>query len=114
MTESDPQATGDCYEAAYLFVRRQGEAGRDKYILVHGNVAKLSQLHAVNHAWVEEDDLVHEVSKGRQLLFSKVEYYELHCVKNVRRYSYTDAVISATKTGHYGPWDEFPESGSAP
>ena len=107
MPESDTQSTGDCFEAAYRFLTTRGLGAPGRYMLVHGNVAKLSQGHCVNHAWVEEGDIVHELSKGRHLQFMKTEYYEFHGVKNVRQYSHKEALMAALTTRHYGPWDEI-------
>jgi hypothetical protein len=104
MPEPRAQATGDCYEAAFKFVSAHGQDAPDRYVLVHGNVAKLEQDEAVNHAWVEEGDIVHEVSKGRHRKFSKRSYYERYDVKNTRRYSFEEALIVSVKSGHYGPW----------
>lgn len=107
MPESDTQGTGDCYEAAFKFVTARGQDAPGRYTLVHGNIRNLRQDHSVNHAWVEEGDIVHEVSKGCQLQFMKTEYYERHSVKNVRQYSYEEALIASLRTRHYGPWDEI-------
>ena len=107
MPKSDTQGTGDCFEAAYMFVTSRSQGAPGRYTLVHGNVATLSQRDSVNHAWVEEGDIVHEVSKGRHLQFLKTRYYELYGVKNVRQYSYEEALNVALRTLHYGPWDEI-------
>ena len=107
MPQSDRQGTGDCYEAAYKFLTARGLGAPGRYTLVHGNIAKLSQDHSVNHAWIEEGDIVHEVSKGRHLQFIKSDYYKLHGVKNVRQYSHEEALIASLRTRHYGPWDEI-------
>ncbi len=105
MCEPGTTATGDCFEAAFKFVTSRGEGAPHRYTLVHGNVARLRQDRAVNHAWVEEGDVVHEVSKGPHRQFTKVEYYERLRVTNVRRYTYEDALLESLRARHYGPWD---------
>jgi|SRR5205823_11545866 len=95
---------GDCYEEAFKFLSDVAAEASDKYILVHGNVARLRQDVAFNHAWVEEDDVVHELSANRHLTFLKKDYYDHLGVKNTRRYAYEEALVAAVKSGHYGPW----------
>jgi hypothetical protein len=77
MTETKGSAPrGDCFEAAGKFISRPSIVDYpDDYRLVHGNVAKLRQDEPLNHAWTEEGDLVHEVSKGRRDVYSKAAYY---------------------------------------
>ena len=99
------QSTGDCYELAYKFIVAHGEDLAGRYKLVHGNVAKLSQDHPANHAWVEEGDIVLEVSKGRNFRIPKNVYYERHGITTIRQYNYEEALILAVRSGHYGPWD---------
>lgn len=97
---------GDCFEAAAKFIQQPGVVDwPDDYRLVHGNVARLRQDEAVNHAWVEEGDIVHEVSGGRNLVFSKDEYYKRHQITNVRTYTVLEALEFAVEHGHWGPWD---------
>lgn len=104
---SNSQPTGDCYEASCKFITTHGDDAPDQYKLVHGNIATLSQDYAVNHAWIEEGDTVHEVNNGCDVQFPKAAYYERFGVKNVRRYSYGEALIESVRAGHYGPWDEI-------
>ena len=98
---------GDCYEAAAKFMRQSSVTDfPDDYRLVHGNVAKLRQDQPVNHAWVEEAEIiVHEVSNGRNLLFSVQAYYEKHGITNVRRYTVLEALELCVQHGNWGPWD---------
>jgi hypothetical protein len=108
MTSKNKSAhTGDCFEAALKFVRQpEIMEYADDYRLVHGNVAKLRQNEAVNHAWVEEEDeIVHEVSNGRYHVYLKKVYYEKHQIKNVRTYTPEEALCLMIRHGHFGPWD---------
>ena len=106
-SEKNTVSAGDCFEAAGKFVRAPEVVEYpDDYRLVHGNVAKLRQNEAVNHAWVEEDDeIVHEVSNGRNDVYMKKVYYEKHQVSNVRAYTVEEALLLLVQHGHWGPWD---------
>lgn len=105
-SDHTPVPSGDCFEAALKFLQQPGVTKwPDDYRLVHGNTAALRQDEAVNHAWVEEGDIVHEVSGGRDLVYSKVAYYKKHQITNVRRYTVLEALELAVKNGHWGPWD---------
>ena len=107
-TGSDEMATppGDCYEASVKFIQDPTVVEwPDDYRLVHGNVAKLNQAETVNHAWIEEGDVVHEVSNGRQLAFLKDDYYKKYKITNVRKYTVLEALELCARHGHFGPWD---------
>lgn len=97
---------GDCFEAAGKFVSHPAVVDfPDDYRLVHGNVAKLRQDEPVNHAWVEEGDLVHELSNGRNEIYTKETYYKRHGITNTRRYTVEEALGLMIRYGHWGPWD---------
>jgi hypothetical protein len=100
-----PTPRGDCFEAAARFIREVGIANPERYLLVHGNAAKLQQDEFVNHAWVEEGDIVHEVSNKRHLKFLKDEYYEKHRITNIRTYTLEQTLLLCLKHNHSGPWD---------
>lgn len=107
-TESRKRSTslGDCFEAAAKFVQQPSVVDYpDDYRLVHGNIAALRQDEAVNHAWVEEGDIVHDVSNGDHVVFSKQAYYERQRVTNVRTYTVEEALRLCIQHGHWGPWD---------
>jgi hypothetical protein len=94
-------AVGDCFVAAGKFISSKSvvDFPRD-YRLVHGNLASLRQDVAVNHAWVEEDDLVHEVSNGQKKVFPKDAYYGAHGVTTVRRYTSEEALVLMLRHEH--------------
>ncbi len=97
---------GNCFEAAVKFVQDATVLEwPDDYRVVHGNVAALRQDEAVNHAWVEEGDVVHELSNGRNLAFFRHAYYERHQVTNIRKYTVSEALRLCVEHGHSGPWD---------
>jgi hypothetical protein len=105
-SKKTPMPTGDCFEAAGKFVSAPEVVSYpDDYRLVHGNVAKLRQNETVNHAWVEEDEIVHEVSNGRNDVYSKKQYYEKHQITNIRTYTVEQALLLLVRHGHWGPWD---------
>jgi len=101
----DSTPTGDCFEAAAKFVTRQVVLDYpDDYRLVHGNVAKLRQDEPVNHAWVEERDLVHELSNGRHNVYSREAYYDRRGITNTRRYTPEEALTLICRHRNWGPW----------
>lgn len=97
---------GDCFQAALKFVQQPGIWDYpEDYRVVHGNAATLRQDETINHAWVEEKDIVHEVSNGQHQIFSKSDYYKHFVITNVRRYTVDEAVSLCIRQGHWGPWD---------
>ena len=106
-SEEKPVPTGDCFEAAGKFVSAPEVVDYpDDYRLVHGNAAKLRQSETVNHAWVEEgDEIVHEVSNGRNDVYMKKAYHKRHQITNVRTYTVEEALLLLVRHGHWGPWD---------
>lgn len=102
--DSAPQ--GDCIEAAAAFVTRDEVLKYpDDYHLVLGNVATLWQDKFVNHASVEEGDVVHEVSRGSRAVFPKEAYNARFGITTVRRYTPEQALLLMIRNGHSGPWD---------
>jgi hypothetical protein len=98
--------TGDCFEAALKFIQDPSVIEfPDDYRLVHGNVAVLRQDEAVNHAWIEENDVVYEVSNRQGTAYFKETYYKQYQVTNIRSYTVPEALELAFKHGHSGPWD---------
>ena len=75
-----------------------------KYRLVHGNCAILPQDEAVNHAWIEEGDVIHDVSNRRHIVVDRKTYYEAFEVKNVRIYSKLEMMKLTMHFRHWGPW----------
>lgn len=98
--------TGDCFSAAGAFATRKEILDYpDDYRLVHGNIQSLNQEEPINHAWVEEGQIVHEVSSGRHLTYAKAAYYEHHGVNYVRSYTPEEALLLSVRHLHWGPWD---------
>jgi hypothetical protein len=101
------QKKGVCFKAAYNYLSAVTEndfRGED-FVLVHGNVAHLPQDKGeVNHAWVEEEEIVHEVSNGEHRVVAKTEYYYSLGVTTTRRYSLVEALKNVGRTKNYGPW----------
>ena len=107
-----PEATGDCYEAAfnYLMENRGGGA-----VLVHAEVTGQGRIEGVRygHAWVEVGDKVIDRSNGRIIVMPPAIYYSLAHLqgefleydRNMHRYTFDEAVQAIQKHGTYGPWD---------
>ena len=82
-----------CFRASAEFMQKPHITdGPDDYRLAHGNVATLSQDSAINHAWVEEIDVVYELGEGHKSLFSKDDYYKKNKIINVRTYTAQEAI----------------------
>lgn len=105
-TSSDSQPGGDCFIAAFQHLLKETDdhSSPDLFALVHGNIAHLPQEFEVNHAWVEQGDVVHEVSNGQDYRFSKDKFYSHFQITNLRRYTADDALTNNCRSGHYGPW----------
>src|SRR5207248_772807 len=99
----------DCFVAAYeyLFKITEKHAAPNNFALVHGHAFHLSHDCDLNcHAWVEEGEIVYEVSNGMLLTFTRNEYYARLKITNVERYVRNDALINNLMYCHYGPWPQ--------
>jgi hypothetical protein len=97
---------GDCYSAAGKYILDHPHKP-DLFFLVHGIVTGQGPIAGIKygHAWVEEGDLVIEVSNGRNLRLPKAVYYALGQIEKTIRYSATEAVKKMLSSHHFGPWD---------
>lgn len=102
----DRKPRGDCFVAAYhhLLKKTDMHSNPDQFILVHGHAAGLPGDHAVNHAWVEQGDVVHEVSNGQDKRYAKDKYYAHLQITNPQTYTISEAVSENVDHHHYGPW----------
>lgn len=102
----DP-ASGDCFTAAGRFISRPAVVQYpNDYRLVHGRLAGLRQDVAFNHAWVEEGEMVHDVSNGGHVVATARGYYAAQQVQAVRKYTPAEALREMVASGHWGPWDD--------
>ncbi|MSR55679.1 MAG: hypothetical protein EXS09_20720 [Gemmataceae bacterium] len=103
---SQNQEKGDCFPAEFNHLLKVGITDLDgkQFVLVHGNLADLPQDEEVNHAWVEEGEIVHEVSNGQDLRLPKAAYYAQFKVTKTRRYSVMEAMRNGAEK--MGPWDQ--------
>ena len=101
-----PKSQCDCFKAAAEYIQRQHLMdGPHDYRLVHGILTPPRQDRSANHAWVEEEDFVYEVSKRHKLLFSKDDYYKQNQITHIRKYTVEEVFKHIDKYGHSGPWD---------
>lgn len=104
--ETSAAPSGDCFEVVIKFIEDPAVLEfPDDYRVVHGNVAALRQDEAVNHAWIEEGNVAHELSNGQNVAVFKDAYYKQHRITNIRRYTVEQALSLCVKTGYYGPWE---------
>lgn len=108
-----PQARGDCYEAAVLYVIGEGylfgKAPRNVKI-VHGEMMGQGPLRGITygHAWVLEGGMVIDQSNGGDLWMSKAAYYSLGRIDeigNIHEYTIEQVRRKMMATEVYGPWD---------
>jgi hypothetical protein len=132
LRESAGDARGDCYEAAANYVLNNsgvaplllspGVTPNPGLILVHGEVTGQGVIEGVKygHAWVEDGDMVIDVSNGRNLRLPKDAYYALGRVNhdgvstfkpNLHRYTAAEVRRNLVKHGVWGPWDLKTSSG---
>ena len=118
MQAQQPNAGGDCYEAAGQFMMNECTFGNDDcdVVLVHGEVAGQGPLEGVTfgHAWIEKNGLVIDKSNGRNLVLPQAVYYavgQINSIGNTHRYSWPEARDMIISFEHWGPWDLETESG---
>ena len=100
--------TGDCYEAALHYML--DNAGNNSLRLVHGEVAGQGPLQGCTygHAWIEEGDLVIDVSNGRDIRLPKELYYaigRINELNNTHVYTLKEMAQRAKEYEVYGPWE---------
>lgn len=107
-------ASGDCYEANFLkFIEIAKQATqRDKYRLVHAEVAGQGQLEGVRfgHAFILDimTDEVWDFSNGREIHLDFNDYEkagQIQAIGNGHQYTFDEAIEKAFETTIYGPWD---------
>ncbi len=100
-----PEAQGQCFRQAFLFVERFGSGGWE---LVHGELTGWA-IHVQNfgepyhHAWAEKDGMLYEPL--HDLIYVK-EFYESFAgpVEHVR-FDKRKAIQQALANETYGPWE---------
>lgn len=110
------KATGDCYEAAalYLMDHRNNPSLR----LVHAEVAGQGPLQGMTlgHGWVEdiETHTVIDRSNGRDIRMPSMLYYAIgnvNGINNIHRYTFAEmrdrilGYVDCMNSGTFGPWD---------
>jgi len=78
--------------------------------LVHGVIVQ-DQGYKILHAWIEINDVVIDMANNRKIITTKDIYYNKHKIEKVYRYTFLEAIETATKvcgTGnqHHGPWEK--------
>ena len=125
---------GDCYEAAAKYMMSYGLLGSDllrapgvkpnpKLVLVHAEIVGQGAIAGLKygHAWVEDGEMVIDVSNGRNIRMPKVIYESLANLRrhdstppfqpNWHRYTGKQAAAKMVKHRHFGPWDLKTSSG---
>lgn len=115
------EATGDCYEAAGRYMMDHAVMGdRTHLLLVHGEVEQqVEPWLRYGHAWVEDGDMVIDVSNGRNIEMPKMLYYAFGQVygntppyePNIHTYTVKEFQKKVMEYKHWGPWDLVTSSG---
>jgi len=111
VARSKPGKRGDCFEAAGRYLLEHAVFGHETNLkLVHGEVAGQGPLEGTTygHAWVEDGDMVIDVSNGRDIHMPKQLYYligGISEINNVHHYSPVEFKKKVAQFKHWGPWD---------
>lgn len=120
LQSSEPEPTGDCYEAAGRYMQDATIAGEaDNLTLVHGVVSGQGPLEGqrIGHAWIEfkeragpyqyEHEVVRDVSNGRNLVLPRSWYYSIGQIDpdECNYYTPTEAAKMISTHGTWGPWE---------
>lgn len=93
---------GKCYENAFHLL----EKFKGFFVLCHGvciGTGPTNNGKPFGHAWIENQITV--IDGGRGVTLSKVVYYKLGQIRNVKRFTWEQAQKRALKYKHYGPWN---------
>src|SRR5262249_12102381 len=97
---------GDCFEAAYGYLRELHEDGEAGIALCHGVVT--SRNGTFIHAWVEKTNgrraYAFDVTNTNFLPLARTDYYRILSIRKVQRYTRKRALIEFVRHGHFGPW----------
>jgi len=101
---------GDCYVVSGRYMMDHGLlAGESDLILVHGEVTGQGHIDGVKygHAWIEDGEMVLDLSGGRNIKLPKFLYYSLGNIdeSKVFKYNSEDMRRKILDMGHWGPWD---------
>jgi hypothetical protein len=95
---------GNCYEASGDYVM----SCKDSFqaVLVHAEVKHPRTKKYHGHAWVEMGDICLDVANNKDIALRRSQYYILGEVRNVKRFTKSEAMLNMLSSGHYGPWNE--------
>jgi hypothetical protein len=102
-----PSATGDCFKVATNYIIENSILrGNKDLVLVHGIVTGQGPVFGVKyqHAWVENNNTVIDMSNGKNVSISKDLYYAIGKILNTKRYVPNQVRKMLLKHKHYGPW----------
>jgi hypothetical protein len=107
---------GDCFEAngRYFMDAAAFPGGNNTLHLVHGEVTGQGPLEGVKygHAWIEDGNMVIDVSNGRTVRMPKATYYALGRIgDNVHHYDAPAFRRKVMQHKHWGPWDLVTSTG---
>jgi len=99
---------GDCYCASGSYLM-DNALKQPNLILVHGEVTGQGRIAGIKfgHAWIEDGEMVIDVSKGKKLELPKVFHYALGQIDESKLFKYNLEQMreKVLETGQWGPWD---------
>lgn len=104
MSDERLQGEGDCYLVAGHLIMDADDA--DGYVLCHGTATGQGPIAGVafDHAWVEKAGMAIDKSNGLDAILPVESYYAIGDVRDVVRYTPTEARQMMREHGHFGPW----------
>ncbi len=100
---------GTCYPDAYNWMMnnastQMGDSAKLAHATVTGTGGGIEGVE-YGHAFILiNDGYVIDVATGKEVGFTKEEYYRVGNVKDVKLYTFNEMLQAALSSGHYGPW----------
>lgn len=101
---------GHCFDNSLKALMSLTEEAAENYKLIHAWVTTQDKTFA--HGWVEyhknpDDVVVLDFAKNpdKPVVCDADEFYKLLNVTGAKVYSYTEGLVKAARSGHFGPWD---------
>lgn len=99
---------GNCYEVAGKLIADMDDF--PNVFLCHGLVTGQGKVKGIRfgHAWVEINNIVIDISNGKNVAMEKEMYYRIGNIKDteVKKYSPAESKLMILKTENFGPWDD--------
>jgi hypothetical protein len=97
---------GDCFVVSGKYMMDHCIFETSDLKLAHGTVVGQGRIKGVKyeHAWIEQNGIVIDLSLGRDIRMPKDVYYALGNIENVKLYGCAEFRKMINQYGHWGPW----------